>query len=354
MNTEVSYPIKSEFTSGDDFPTIIANDSLNLIDSQQVRRKTSRIHNQRRNTGRIIWNDETKQVEIRDDSSIRKTSNEGSNDKNIQQALMKNSRSIISRFENKTKEPILGTSSYCLCSSTYYGPLCQYRGTGTDLSILEGILNGSLTNYDRTVEDVFNRSTWNDMLVVVDVTGSMQPCSAAVYKWMRLAYDRLNAIKYYVFFNDGDNMPDSLKVIGSTGGIYGTPTTDLNSVLAVMQTAMKNGNGGDAPENDIEAILYGIAQCPNCSNLIHIADNQATPRDMVLLPNVNKPVKVITCQLNSTPVNPALLTIAAQTGGSLHTLEQDIINLSSIPVNGTIVIGGYTYQRTTNGYIRIR
>ncbi|CAF3621250.1 unnamed protein product, partial [Rotaria sp. Silwood2] len=36
MNTEVSYPIKSEFTSGDDFPTIIANDSLNLIDSQQV------------------------------------------------------------------------------------------------------------------------------------------------------------------------------------------------------------------------------------------------------------------------------------------------------------------------------
>ncbi|CAF4231700.1 unnamed protein product [Rotaria sp. Silwood2] len=110
MNTEVSYPIKSEFTSGDDFPTIIANDSLNLIDSQQVRRKTSRIHNQRRNTGRIIWNDETKQVEIRDDSSIRKTSNEGSNDKNIQQALMKNSRSIISRFENKTKEPICSPS----------------------------------------------------------------------------------------------------------------------------------------------------------------------------------------------------------------------------------------------------
>ncbi|CAF3752263.1 unnamed protein product [Rotaria sp. Silwood1] len=248
---------------------------------------------------------------------------------------------------------VVGTASYCLCPPKFYGPLCQFTGTGTDLSILEGILNGSLTNYDRTVENVFNRSTWNNMLVVVDVTGSMQPCSAAVYKWMKLAYDRLNSIKYYVFFNDGDNKPDSRKVIGSTGGIYGTPTTDLNSVLAVMQTAMKNGNGGDTPENDIEAILYGIAQCPNCSNLIHIADNQATPRDMVLLSNVNKPVKVITCQLNSSPVNPALLTIAAQTGGSLHTLEQDIINLSGIPVNGTIVIGRNTYQRTTSGYIRI-
>ncbi|CAF0871659.1 unnamed protein product [Rotaria sordida] len=106
MNTKALYSIKSEFASGDDLPTIVANDSLNLVNFQQVRRKLSRVHNQRRNTGRIIWNDETKQVEIRDNSSIRKTLNEASNDKNVQQSSMNNCHSLTSRFENNTKESI--------------------------------------------------------------------------------------------------------------------------------------------------------------------------------------------------------------------------------------------------------
>ncbi|CAF3725672.1 unnamed protein product [Rotaria sordida] len=106
MNTKALYPIKSEFASGDDLPTIVANDSLNLVNFQQARRKLSRVHNQRRNTGRIIWNDETKQVEIRDNSSIRKTFNEASNDKNVQQSSMNNCHSLTSRFENNTKESI--------------------------------------------------------------------------------------------------------------------------------------------------------------------------------------------------------------------------------------------------------
>jgi predicted transcriptional regulator len=43
---------------------------------QQPRRRTNRVHNQRKNTGRIIWNDETKEVEIRDDTNdlVPKTS----------------------------------------------------------------------------------------------------------------------------------------------------------------------------------------------------------------------------------------------------------------------------------------
>ncbi|CAF4011316.1 unnamed protein product, partial [Rotaria magnacalcarata] len=253
---------------------------------------------------------------------------------------------------NGTCQPS-GSTFICLCPSTHFGPSCEYRGTGTDLSVLDAILNGSLTNYDKTVENVLNRSNWTNMAAIVDVTGSMQPCAAAVYKWLKLADDKVNTIKYYVFFNDGDNKADSLKVIGSTGGVYGVSSSNLNITLAVMQAAMKNGNGGDGPENDVEAMLYGIKQCPTCTTLIHIADNQVTPRDTILLSNVTLPVKVITCQLNSNPVNPNLINIAARTGGSIHTLEQDIINLSGIPVNGTVVIGRNTYRRTIDGYVQV-
>jgi hypothetical protein len=203
------------------------------------------------------------------------------------------------------------------------------------------------------VENVLNRTNWTNIVAVVDVTGSMQPCAAAVYKWMRLAYETVHLIQYYVFFNDGDAKTTEQKVIGSTGGVYGIPTTNLQTILATMETAMKNGNGGDGPENDIEALLYGIARCPTCSNVILIADNQVTPRDMILLSQVTKPVKVITCQLYSSSVNPNLINIAAQTNGSIHTLEQDIVNLSGIPIGGTISIGRYNYQRTATGYALI-
>jgi len=49
MNADTSRRIKS-----DDVPTIIANDSLNI---GEPRRRTNRVHNQRKHTGKITWND---------------------------------------------------------------------------------------------------------------------------------------------------------------------------------------------------------------------------------------------------------------------------------------------------------
>jgi len=116
---------------------------------------------------------------------------------------------------------------------------------------------------------------------------------------------------------------------------------------------MKNGNGGDIPENDVEAILAGIAQCPSCKNIIHIADNKAIPRDVILANRVTKPVKIITCQVDNTGVHPDLLNLADKMGGSLHTLDEDIVNLSGIAIGESFNIGRRTYRRMYNGFIRL-
>ncbi len=92
-------------------------------------------------------------------------------------------------------------------------------------------------------------------------------------------------------------------------------------------------------------------RCPACKNVIHIADNKATPRDLVLLNQMKKPVKVLTCQVDVSGVNPKLLDIADKTGGSLHTLDQDIVNLSGITVGGRITIGQREYRRTSSGFV---
>ncbi|CAF4458115.1 unnamed protein product [Rotaria socialis] len=248
-------------------------------------------------------------------------------------------------------EPSGKDDLFCLCQANYYGSRCEHTGEGTDLSVLESIIDGNNNNYEHVVENVLSRNNWTDILAVVDVTGSMQSCAAAVYKWMKLSQDKTKNIRYYVFFNDGDDKLNSGKVIGSTGGIYSMAANNLNKVLSTMESAMKNGNGGDIPENDIEAILHGIDMCPTCKDIIHIADNKATPRDLQLLNRVTKPVKVLTCQVDVAGVNPKLLTIADKTNGSLHTLDQDIVNLSKIKLDEKITIGRREYRRTSSGFV---
>ncbi|CAF1507927.1 unnamed protein product [Rotaria sordida] len=182
----------------------------------------------------------------------------------------------------------------------------------------------------------------------------MASCYAQIDQWMALSQTN-RLVQYFVFFNDGDKTPDANKVIGSTGGIYGVHTSEgIVKVLETLKTAKSSGSGGDGPENDIEAILYTIANCPTCENIIHIADNQVTPRDMSLLNKVTKPIKVIVCKLAAgTLVNEKLLDVAYKTGGSLHTLDSDIETLGSLNVNDTIKVGAGTYRLNASGFVRI-
>ena len=60
-----------------------------------------------------------------------------------------------------------------------------------------------------------------------------------------------------------------------------------------------------------------------CEDIVMIADNWSTPRDLNLLTKINKPIKIILCGTEY-GVNSIYLDVAHQTGGSVHTIEQDI------------------------------
>ena len=201
--------------------------------------------------------------------------------------------------------------------------------------------------------EVLDRNKWTNVVIVIDVTGSMRQFVSTMWEWISLNHEKKNMISTYVFFNDGDLKRVFEKVIGSTGGIYATSSRNLAVVQDVMETAMNNGNGGeDSSENDIEALLYGIEYCSTCQNVVYFPDNTATPRDLILLPNVTLPVKVIPCRVKQNKnINPKLLNIAYKTGGSVHTIDEDITNLSSIAIGKTIDIGEHSYRRTEDGFI---
>lgn len=208
---------------------------------------------------------------------------------------------------------------------------------------IQKIYSGEQELKDSTVLEVFERhDDWENMLVVTDLTGSMSPYAASILVWYKLTLNKKKA-KYFVFFNDGDTLINSKKVIGETGGIYHTKSKNIDEVFTTMVKTIKGGGGGDTEENNLEAALFAINTYKDFDELVMIADNSASPRDMELLSQIKVPIKVILCGYGKN-INPDYLTIARQTGGSVHTIEEDIVDLMKFNEGEVITINGQEYK----------
>ncbi len=193
---------------------------------------------------------------------------------------------------------------------------------------------------------------WRKTLIVTDLTASMYPYPKEINTWLKLHFLKDTAQQYFVFFNDGDNKKDSEKKIGSTGGIYICKAKSTDDLVSTMKLTIKKGEGGDSPENVVEAILTGLKKVRKPDNIILIADNWAKVRDLSLISRVKIPVRVILCGVyEGMEINTDYLNIAYKTKGSIHTIEQDITELISQTSGKSFNINGFDYI-IKNGSIR--
>ena len=190
---------------------------------------------------------------------------------------------------------------------------------------LKALIAGRATIKDSTVIKVLDRHPqWKNMLVVTDWTGSMYKHGAQLALWhKRLLLREPDRVKHFVFFNDGNRKKSWQKTAGKTGGVYRAKSNDLEEIVETMEYVMRKGNGGDPPENDLEALLTGIQYLTDWDELILIADNKSEVRDIELLGKIDRPVRVILCDVKG-KVHPHYQSIAEKTGGSLHTLRKDV------------------------------
>jgi len=190
---------------------------------------------------------------------------------------------------------------------------------------LKALVKGYARTRDSTVYNVMERNpNWEDMLVVMDWTGSMYKYGVQLVLWHKyLMGSRSSRVKHFVFFNDGNKRTTPQKAIGRTGGVYNAKTLDIDAIVETMVFVMEKGNGGDVPENDLEAVLTGTQYLEQFKSVILIADNKSSVRDLKLLEKVEYPIHVILCDVKDR-IHPDYLDIAFKTGGSIHTLEKDL------------------------------
>ncbi|AZQ62143.1 hypothetical protein EI427_07820 [Flammeovirga pectinis] len=187
--------------------------------------------------------------------------------------------------------------------------------------------------------DVFNkhREEWNKAVVISDWTGSMYPYTIDLLSWLmkERAQDQVNG---FVFFNDGDAKMSQHKEIGKTGGVYGIHDSKVMPVMNLMQKVKQKGDGGDLPENDLEALIYAQENFPDAATFILIADNDSEIRDISLLSQLSKPIHIILnkAEFNKAGVPKILIdykSLAILTGGAIYvngleyTTEQEIKDL---------------------------
>ena len=182
--------------------------------------------------------------------------------------------------------------------------------------------------------------------LVMDVTGSMAGHVAAMIFWINVHNNDQVPFTSYTFFNDGDNKSTKRKKIGETGGIYSTPI--LADMSSTLKMTMQKGNGGERPENDVEAILYAIENDTEADEILLIGDNFSEVRDLQLLPEVTKPVHVILCSAPKA-VRPDYLKIAHDTGG-LFIINGKKVDLLATQKGEKILIQGIEYKYTGSDF----
>lgn len=217
--------------------------------------------------------------------------------------------------------------------------------TSCDMSKTDSIkiLSHSYVFCDSVVTAVLNRNKhWKNMTVALDVTGSMSPYTQQVLAWLALQTN-IQKVRSFTFFNDGDNKSDGSKKTGRTGGIYHCTKNDFHEIVKSARYAMSKGSGGDGPENDMEAMIEIQNTQKKLSEIILIADNWANMRDYKLIENLKVPVRVILCGAMS-GINAQYLQLARKTGGSVHTIESDILHLSALSEGDRVKIDDRTYR----------
>jgi hypothetical protein len=191
---------------------------------------------------------------------------------------------------------------------------------------------------------------FNHTILVEDLTSSMNPYTEQTLLWRSITVGSTDLSKF-IFFNDGDGEKDERKVIGKTGGVYFVNSDNIDTVENKVKMVMRNGDGGDCPENNMEAILKAIQSCPGY-HILMIADNNAPIKDIELLTQVHVPIDIILCGVVRGEIQATYMNLARATGGTIYTMDQEL-KAEFVAAEGTRVKIGDQYFIIKNGQFEI-
>lgn len=202
--------------------------------------------------------------------------------------------------------------------------------------------------YELTSYDALDRNIdkWKNVVLVCDITSSMFPYTTQVFDWMNENTDN-TSIKGIVFFTDCDSLGRQTRG-RLPGKMFTVRSKDELVLWDTMFAAINNTeNNKDKPENNIEALLYAQKHFPEADEFVMIADNSTQVKDMKQLSKVKKKVHIILCgetYEKNVAFQSDYVQIAKRTKGTIHTLEDDIENISKVKEMSVVRVGNIYFR----------
>lgn len=202
--------------------------------------------------------------------------------------------------------------------------------------------------YELTSYDALDRNIdkWKNVVIVCDITSTMFPYTTQVFDWMNENTEN-TSIKGIVFFTDCDSLGRQTRG-RLPGKMFTVRSKDELVLWDTMFAAINNTeNNKDKPENNIEALLYAQKHFPEADEFVMIADNSTQVKDMKQLSKVKKKVHIILCgetYEKNVAFQSDYVQIAKKTKGTIHTLEDDLENISKLKDMSVVRVGNIYFR----------
>ena len=202
--------------------------------------------------------------------------------------------------------------------------------------------------YELTSYDALDRNIdkWKNVVIVCDITSTMFPYTTQVFDWMNENTEN-TSIKGIVFFTDCDSLGRQTRG-RLPGKMFAVRSKDELVLWDTMFAAINNTeNNKDKPENNIEALLYAQKHFPEADEFVMIADNSTQVKDMKQLSKVKKRVHIILCgetYEKHVAFQSDYVQIAKKTKGTIHTLEDDIDNITKVKEMSIVRVGNIYFR----------
>lgn len=184
---------------------------------------------------------------------------------------------------------------------------------------------------------------WNNLVVIMDATTSMYPYVPDMLLWCELNFVGRDLRAFYFFTDVRSGGSSKFK---RNGGVVYVKPEEYQQMAATLNYAfIQSAPNMDMPENDAEALSFCLKQHKDDDDLeyVMVVDNLSSVKGLESIRKVKHPVHVIVCGARNQPIHPDYLYIAYHTGGSVHTVEEDIETLAALNEGSTIKLNGASY-----------
>lgn len=198
-----------------------------------------------------------------------------------------------------------------------------------------------------------NKEQWAAKRIIANIDCSMYQYLDELMVWNYSDEQEQNNNTYWLF----NGFQNDSKPSGSGNdrrGIFHVPNNDIEGFCKTVDKIVNFSCGGSRLENVVEALILGAKDKSPAEELLFIADNYSDVSDLNKLKDLHVPVRVL-LTASEYGINEHYLEIAYRTGGSIHTINEDIPSqhLQTLKDGQQLPIGKYVYQFFKGRFMKV-